>query len=60
RGKTPRGFVVSPSGKWLLAAGQQSGTVTVFSIDETTGALTYNDSGIKVGSPVCVRFLPQP
>lgn len=56
RGKTPRNFVVSPSGKWLLAAGQQSGSVTVFSIDQETGELTFNDTEIKLASPVCIRF----
>ena len=58
RGKTPRNFTVSPDGKWLLAAGQDSGTVAVFAIDVTTGALEYAGSEIKVGSPVCIRFVP--
>jgi len=60
RGKTPRHFVVSPDGKWLLAAGQQSDSVTVFAIDGKTGALDFADSQIKVSSPVCIRFLPNP
>lgn len=60
RGKTPRHFVVSPDGGWLLAAGQQSDTVTVFAIDEKTGALDFADSQIRVSSPVCIRFLPNP
>jgi hypothetical protein len=57
RGKTPRNFVVSPDGKWLLAAGQQSDSVTVFAIEARTGALEFADSQIKISSPVCIRFL---
>ena len=40
RGQTPRNFALDPSGKWLIAANQRSGTLAVFSIDQTTGALT--------------------
>ena len=36
RGKTPRNFNISPDGRWLLAAGQDSDTVTVFAIDGDT------------------------
>jgi len=38
QGKTPRSFAVDPSGKYLLAANQDSNNVVVFRIDPKTGA----------------------
>lgn len=56
RGETPRNFALTPDGRWLLAAGQKSNTVTVFRVDPVTGLLDYADSKIEIGSPVCIRF----
>ena len=53
----PRNFNLDPSGRWLLAANQDSGNVVVFKVDEQTGRLAATGSEIKVGSPVCVRFV---
>ncbi|MBC3269972.1 lactonase family protein [Pseudomonas sp. SWRI81] len=36
----PRHLAFSPNGKFLYVVGEMSGTVTAFSIDDTTGALT--------------------
>ncbi|TKJ75071.1 6-phosphogluconolactonase [Pseudomonas sp. CFBP13508] len=36
----PRHLAFSPNGKFLYVVGEMSGTVTAFSIDETSGALT--------------------
>jgi 6-phosphogluconolactonase len=36
----PRGFQIDPSGRWLLAVGQLSNSLTVYSIDAATGRLT--------------------
>jgi 6-phosphogluconolactonase len=58
RGKTPRNFVLDPAGKFLLAGGQDSNTVTVFAIDQTTGRLTFTGQSLDVPSPVCIRFRP--
>ena len=38
--KTPRNFVIDPSGKWLLAGGQNSDRVAVHAVDPETGKLT--------------------
>jgi len=57
QGETPRNFGIDPSGKFLLAAGQKSGTVTVFKIDQQTGELDATGQILKVGAPVCVKFL---
>ncbi|HEY2928378.1 lactonase family protein [Piscinibacter sp.] len=37
--KQPRGFNIDPSGRWLVAVGQQSHAVTVYGIDRDSGAL---------------------
>lgn len=58
RGKTPRGFSISPDGRWLLAAGQDSGNITIFSINESTGKLTFTGKEIQIDHPVCIRFQP--
>jgi len=57
QGETPRNFGIDPSGKFLLAAGQKSGTVTAFEIDQQTGELDATGQILNVGAPVCVKFL---
>lgn len=59
RGATPRNFNLDPSGKWLLAAGQDSHTLACFVVDESTGRITYNRSIISTPSPICVLFKPE-
>jgi 6-phosphogluconolactonase len=58
KGKTPRNFIIDPSGKFLLVANQDSGNVVTFRIDQETGKL--EDTGIEssIPSPVCLKFLP--
>jgi 6-phosphogluconolactonase len=56
-GKTPRNFRMDPSGKWLVAANQDSGDLMTFSIDTATGKLTATGEAAKVPFPVCVKFL---
>jgi 6-phosphogluconolactonase len=58
-GKIPRNFNLDPSGKWLLAAHQNSGNVVVFSVDASTGELKPTGQEIPVDKCVCVRFLKQ-
>ena len=38
--KEPRGFNIDPFGRYLLAAGLQTNSLTSFRIDSETGALT--------------------
>lgn len=40
---TPRGFNIDPTGRYLLAAGQKSGYVSVYEIDQQNGALVFKD-----------------
>jgi 6-phosphogluconolactonase len=57
-GRTPRFFTLTPGGQWLVAANQDSDDLTVFRVDETTGALTRSGPTTTVGSPVCLVFVP--
>ena len=57
RGAFPRNINMDPSGKWLLAGGQHSNTVNVFSIDRKSGELTHQTGkGINVPQPICILF----
>ena len=56
RGATPRNFNLDPSGKWLIAGGQDSQTLASFVVDDQTGELTYNRSIVSTPSPICVLF----
>ncbi len=57
-GKNPRDFAIDPSGKFLLAANQDSDSIIVFKIDNATGRLTMTNNRITVGNPVCLKFTP--
>jgi len=57
RGKTPRHFALDPTGRWLIAANQQSGTLAVFSIDQNTGRLSPVGPLTGVGSPAHILFM---
>ncbi|MCU0703118.1 MAG: lactonase family protein [Fimbriiglobus sp.] len=58
--KTPRNFNISPDGKWMLIASQASNKVGVYAIDEKTGMAKETDVSVKVGGPVCIKFLAKP
>ncbi len=59
RGAWPRNINLDPSGKWLLAAGAHSNTVSVHAIDQKTGELAYQRNGIiSVPGPICIVFKP--
>lgn len=56
-GDWPRDFVLDPSDRYLVAANQKSGTLTLFSRDKETGKLKSIQSGISAPEAVCVKFL---
>lgn len=56
RGSWPRNFNVSPDGRWLIAAGRDSHTLSVFEINPDTGTLTYTLHTVQVPTPICVEF----
>jgi 6-phosphogluconolactonase len=53
-GKTPRNFVIEPSGKYLLVANQGSNKIVVFERNSKTGFLQPTGHVIEVGKPVCL------
>ena len=56
----PRGFAIDPTGHYLAATGEKSDGVTVYAIDQASGALT-NLKSYKVGkSPNWVEFVSFP
>ena len=56
-GKNPRHFGIDPSGRWLVAANQDSANLVVFRIDGKTGVPKASGQTASVPKPVCVRFL---
>lgn len=54
-GDWPRNFTLDPTGKYLLVANQKSYNISVFSIDLSSGKLTFLDD-YKAPSPVCLLF----
>ena len=58
-GKVPRNFAIDPTGRWLLAAGQESGDINVLKIDPDTGKLAPTGMRVEIGAPVCIIFAPR-
>ena len=56
-GKTPRNFVIDPTGNFLLAANQNTDDVVIFKRDHKTGMLTPTGKKIGVDKPVCLKFV---
>ena len=56
-GKMPRGLGLDPTGRWLIAANQQSGNAVEFSVNATTGKISPTGRELKIGSPVDVKFV---
>lgn len=57
-GKGPRNFAIDPTGNFLLVGNGGSDEIVVFKRNKTTGLLTSTGETIKVGSPVCLIFVP--
>ncbi len=56
--KVPRGFALSPDGKWLVVGGQDSNNLASHKVDAVTGKLTFVGEVGGVGAPVSVQFVP--
>ena len=56
QGNTPRNFMITPNGKLLLVANQNSDNVVAFSIDATTGKLTPTGKNNVIMTPVCLKM----
>lgn len=55
-GLVPRDIAIDPSGKFLLAANQNSNTIVTFKIDQGSGKLSETGLVAEVPSPVCIKF----
>jgi 6-phosphogluconolactonase len=56
-GKTPRNFVIDPTGNYLLVANQDSNEIIIFKRDPKTGLITPSENKIQVNKPVCLKFV---
>jgi len=54
---TPRAFGISPDGRWLVCAGQKSGTLNAYKINPESGLLTDTQQSVKATSASCVVFI---
>mgnify|MGYP005854379681 CR=1 FL=1 len=52
----PRNINLSPSGDWLLVAGQRSNEVTSHRIDKKTGKITFSGHRAEVPAAMCINF----
>jgi len=56
-GKFPRHFSITPDGKAVIAANQDSGHIRVFARDIETGALDMTDEIFDIPAPNYIRFV---
>lgn len=56
-GKTPRNFVIDPTGNFLLVANQNTNEIIIFKRDVKSGLLTPTGKKIEVDKPVCLKFI---
>lgn len=57
QGKTPRNFIIDPTGHWLLVANQRSDNVVIFHIDPATGLLKATGRQLSIPAPVCLKMI---
>ena len=55
-GSWPRNFNLTPDGKYLLAAGARTNSISVFSINPKTGTLQMTGKATFVPSAICVSI----
>ena len=56
-GKTPRNFMITPNGKFILVANQETDNITIFKRDTKTGKLSTTGKQIEVPVPVCLKMV---
>ncbi len=55
-GRVPRGFVISPDGRFMLVGSQDDNTIQVYAINSRTGLLTLSGKPLEAPFPICLRF----
>jgi len=53
-GKYPRHFTIDPTGRFVLAGHQNSGTISVLRLDPATGMPALTAEAVKLDKPVCL------
>ena len=56
-GKTPRAFLLDPSGNFLVAGNQNTNTFTLHRVDKATGKLSPVGTPVELGAPVTFAFV---
>lgn len=56
--KTPRDFILDPTGNWLLVVNQDSDSITIFKADKNSGYLDPVNLIEDIKSPACLHWLP--
>src|SRR5687768_18622099 len=56
-GKTPRNFIIDPTGNYLLVANQDTDNIAIFKRNSITGLLKSSGKQIKVPKPVCLKMI---
>jgi 6-phosphogluconolactonase len=56
-GKTPRNFVIDPTGNYLFAANQETDNIVIFKRNSQTGLLKETKEQIHVSKPVCLQMI---
>jgi len=57
-GRTPRNIRLDPSGKYLLSANEDSGTITELKVDGQTGLLNPTPVSVEINHPGGLYFAP--
>jgi 3-carboxymuconate cyclase len=55
-GKTPRNFIIDPTGRYLLVANQESNNVVIFRRNIKTGLLVATGKQLSIPKPVCLQM----
>ena len=55
-GSNPRYFRVSPDGRWLIVANQDSDDLTVFRVEDEGRSLSYTGARFTVATPTAICF----
>ncbi len=59
-GLTPRSFTLDPTGAWMLVANQDSGSITTFALDPSTGMPSPVGPPVAFTKPSFVGFITLP
>ncbi|MEM6320777.1 MAG: lactonase family protein [Bacteroidota bacterium] len=55
----PRNFAISPNGKYLLCANLKDDSISIFKVNQKTGALDFTGEQIVVLKPLCIQFFAE-